>query len=648
MSEPSAMEWRLPELLGAVRARLQVAAGEKAGSPTQVDLPPRGEPLAKAFQLGRFEFQVLLLAAFAELEHDAASLMGRAQGDPALQTPSVALALSILDDAHWGGLAPDGALRRYELIELVGDGPTAYRTLRLPERVLQHLLGVDTIDASLLLLAQRIERSGELAPSRQQAGAALAKRLAPGPPEIESPVVQVCGNGRGDKLAVVAAAAADLGVRAFLVDADSLGMNPADRCVLARRWERENRLAGTLFVLDATDAVGTDGERQVSGVLEATRCPVVVIADEPVSLSHRASVRVDLPPSTMAERKGLWEDALGDVSARINGGIGRLANHFFLAPEAMAAVGRELDPARVLKLSAEELEVEVWNAARAQARPKLGSLAQRIESRALWKHLVLPEAQMQILKALAAQVRRRSIVYEKWGFAGRGARGLGISALFSGQSGTGKTLAAEVLGEALGLDVYRIDLSSVVSKWIGETEKNLRRIFDAAEEGCAVLLFDEADALFGKRADVKDSHDRYANIEVSYLLQRLEAYRGLAILTTNLKSNIDDAFLRRIRFVVEFPFPGTDERRKIWSSVFPEGTPRKGLDPDLLAQLSLTGGSIRSVAMNAAFLAAEEVVDDESEDDPPVTLAHVLKAVRFECEKTGRSLSPRELRGWPE
>ena len=192
-----------------------------------------------------------------------------------------------------------------------------------------------------------------------------------------------------------------------------------------------------------------------------------------------------------------------------------------------------------------------------------------------------------------------------WGFAAKGARGLGISALFAGESGTGKTMAAEVLANELHLDLYRIDLAAVVSKYIGETEKNLKRVFDAAEDSGAILLFDEADALFGKRSEVKDSHDRYANIEVSYLLQRMEAYRGLAILTTNLKNALDTAFLRRLRFVVQFPFPDARQRELIWRGIFPAATPLDGVDCAKLARLNVAGGNIRNIAMNAAFLAAE-------------------------------------------
>jgi SpoVK/Ycf46/Vps4 family AAA+-type ATPase len=255
-----------------------------------------------------------------------------------------------------------------------------------------------------------------------------------------------------------------------------------------------------------------------------------------------------------------------------------------------------------------------------------------------WNDLVLPAAHLETLHEVVAHVRQRRRVYDEWGFGDAGTRGLGVSALFAGASGTGKTLAAEVLANELRLDLYRVDLSRVVDKYIGETEKNLRRIFDAAEGGGTILLFDEADALFGKRSEVKDSHDRYANIEVSYLLQRMEAYRGLAILTTNMKSALDTAFLRRIRFLVQFPFPDEEQRAAIWRRVFPDATPRRGVDVRRLAQLNVAGGNIRNIALNAAFLAADA--------GEPVRMKHLLRATRSECAKIENALTDAELAGW--
>jgi len=235
-------------------------------------------------------------------------------------------------------------------------------------------------------------------------------------------------------------------------------------------------------------------------------------------------------------------------------------------------------------------------------------------------------------------VKQRNKVYGSWGFSTASARGLGISALFTGESGTGKTMASEVLANELRLDLYRIDLSQVVNKYIGETEKNLKKVFDAAEDSGAILLFDEAEALFGKRSEVKDSHDRYGNIEVSYLLQRMESYRGLAILTTNMKGTLDKAFLRRIRFIVQFPFPDAILRAEIWRRVFPQSTPRDELDIDKLSRMNVPGGNIRNIAMNAAFMAADQ--------GRAVNMSHVAKAARNEYNKLEKPITSAEIGPW--
>jgi SpoVK/Ycf46/Vps4 family AAA+-type ATPase len=243
---------------------------------------------------------------------------------------------------------------------------------------------------------------------------------------------------------------------------------------------------------------------------------------------------------------------------------------------------------------------------------------------------------MNLMRQIASQIRDRHKVYDEWGFARTMNRGFGISALFSGESGTGKTMAAEVIANDLQLNLYRIDLSAVVSKYIGETEKNLRKLFDAAERGGAILFFDEADALFGKRTEVKDSHDRYANIEINYLLQRMEAFSGLAILATNMKSALDPAFSRRLRFIVNLPFPGIKERKLIWQKAVPTETPTSELDYDRLARLSLSGGNIQSIALNAAFIAAST--------NRAVTMPILMSAARAELRKLDKGFSEGELR----
>ena len=265
-------------------------------------------------------------------------------------------------------------------------------------------------------------------------------------------------------------------------------------------------------------------------------------------------------------------------------------------------------------------------------------LAQQVTPRARWSDLVLGEDRIRLLRTIVAQVRNRARVHDDWQLAARGPSGLGITALFAGPSGAGKSLAAEVIAHELDLDLCRVDLSQMVSKYIGETEKNISRVCEAAEQSGAVLLFDEADALFGKRSEVKDSHDRHANIEVSYLLQRMEVYQGLAILTTNLADNIDQAFLRRLRFVIHFPLPEAREREAIWRRMFPAAAPLEAIDFPKLAKLQIAGGNIRNIAVLGLFLAAER--------DSAVTMPLLLEAARVEYAKILRSLRDAETEGW--
>ena len=348
---------------------------------------------------------------------------------------------------------------------------------------------------------------------------------------------------------------------------------------------------------------------------------------------RRATLQYEVNYPSRAERRQLWERVLGSSLPVSGSELDAVAVQFRLsardigeAAAVLAADGRRADSATL------------WRACRRGRPTKLSDLAQRIEPVAGWKRLILPDAQKQILSQIAMHMRHRLTVYDDWGFAQHSSGGIGVGVLFAGESGTGKTLAAEVLAHELHLDLYRIDLAAVVSKYIGETEKNLSQVFDAAEGTGAMLLFDEADALFGKRSEVKDSHDRYANIEVSFLLQRMEAFHGLAILTTNNKAAIDGAFIRRLRFVVQFSFPDLHQREAIWRASFPAATPLKDIDWAKLARLNVTGGTIRNIALAAAFLAAEQ--------GKPVTMGHLLRAAGLDAAKREKPLNDAEIRGW--
>ena len=370
---------------------------------------------------------------------------------------------------------------------------------------------------------------------------------------------------------------------------------------------------------------------------------VLVSARDALRDLTRPTARLDTAPASWHERRALWVESLGPWAETIEGQLDTVATQFDLSPRQISIAGEQAlqstqDSDATADPDPQVLEHALWHQCRVLARHDLDELAQRIEPKAQRQDLILPEAQLRILDDIATHARQRATVYERWGFGDKSNRGLGISALFWGASGTGKTTAAEVLAGQLRLDMYRIDLSSVVSKYIGETEKNLRRVFDAAEAGGSILLFDEADALFGKRSEVKDSHDRHANIEVSYLLQRMEAYHGLAILTTNLKDNLDSAFLRRIRFVVRFPFPDAAQRADIWRRVLPKRTPTRDLDIAKLAKLNVTGGNINNIALGAAFCAADE--------GQPVSMKHLLRATQAEYAKLDKPLTESEIKGW--
>ncbi|HUO55490.1 MAG TPA: ATP-binding protein, partial [Rhodoblastus sp.] len=405
---------------------------------------------------------------------------------------------------------------------------------------------------------------------------------------------------------------------------------------------REAILGDCALLIRIEDGDGPEALRAATAFAQGAHMPLVLSCREPLRSEGRPLPRLELLKPPASEQARLWRRALAarmtePGAAALGATVESLVSHFSLGPSAIETVCAVVaaDPAIADPSWAGQ---SLWDACRAQARARLDDLAQRIDAEAEWDDLVLPATQKQVLRDIVVQVRQRAKVYEGWGFGGRDARGLGVSALFAGASGTGKTLAAEIMAHELRLDLYRIDLSQVVSKYIGETEKNLRRVFDAAETSGAVLLFDEADALFGKRSEVKDSHDRYANIEVSYLLQRMESYRGLAILTTNLQQALDPAFKRRIRFIVSFPFPGEAERAEIWRRVFPAATPLDRLDMGKLARLNVAGGNIRNIALGAAFLAAD--------DGLPVGMAHVLRTARDEYMKLERPLTDQEIGGW--
>jgi AAA+ superfamily predicted ATPase len=641
MNAPTPPTWTdaNQRLLVAEFARLRQRLGEQsdADSARAVDAARGAMPapapidhLVNCFQLSPFERDVLLLCAGTEMDSQLAALCDSALDEPRRHGVTFGLALAALDEPHWSALAPVGPLRHWRLLELDESAGVARGLLRIDERILHYLAGVNYPDVRLRSLLNEATAPSAMAETHRAlcgaVHAGLESATAGG-----GPLVWLNGDDQQGQADVAVAVAAALGLRIQVLRAEDVPAGHAELEALATLWEREAMLLdSTLLVSCGSDPLPAAASR----FLAQLRGLVFVSASQPQRL-ERPALRFTVDKPDQAEQKRLWRQALGAGAAGLDGALDGIAGQFKLGARTILAEGARLAPA----LLASDRPVSLlWSACRAVGRTNLDELAQRIDSAAGWDDLILPEAQKATLKQIGAHVRNRIKVHQDWGFAARDARGLGISALFAGESGTGKTMAAEVLAHELKLDLYRIDLSAVVSKYIGETEKNLRRVFDAAEDSGAILLFDEADALFGKRSEVKDSHDRYANIEVSYLLQRMESYRGLAILTTNLKTALDAAFQRRLRFVVQFPFPDQDLREAIWSRAFPSRTPLARIDNGKLARLSVTGGTIRNIALNAAFHAAER--------EEQVSMAHLLHAAHFEASKHERPLSDAETRGW--
>lgn len=611
----------LAERFQHLRARIAGDAGSMA-PPAMQATPTRFVPAlqrcSELFGLSGFETEVLLLCAGVALDTGLADAVAQAGGRDGL--PSFSFAMTLSEAVHWDALSPQAPLRYWQLVRTEGPLP-ATAPLRIDERVLHYLTGVAAFDTRLDGSAEWLpapEAGPDLPPWTAEAAASFA---------TGADCVQLQRSGmpvaRGDAMALLAA----LGRNGIWIA--ELPEDPVALAATLRLVDREAALGQAQVILD----LRTRGAR-LDRVQALLRSPLLVLAasDAPPDPPDLRGRRLSLPPVTpdaqtddlalRAQRHGSavpaaeLRAALAEASEQFRPGcetaLEDAARRIATAPEATAA--RRL----------------AWQALRAHSRDGLAQLAERIVGSARLEDLVLPDAQAGLLEEIGRQLRHRHQVHRDWGFADRGSRGLGIAALFTGESGTGKTMAAEAIANAAELDLYRIDLAGTVSKYIGETEKNLRRIFDAAEASGAVLLFDEAEALFGKRSDVRDSHDRYANIEVAYLLQRIEAYRGLAILTTNRQSAIDKAFLRRIRFVVRFPFPDASARLALWRRQWPERAPLDGdIDWDVLARLPLAGGHIRAVALNAAFLAAHE--------GSAIGQRHLLAAAHGELAKLERS-----------
>ncbi|HEU0237381.1 MAG TPA: ATP-binding protein, partial [Candidatus Limnocylindrales bacterium] len=548
-------------------ASLEVVLRERSATMVAGGTPFPVDELAAAFGLGPFVRDTLILALAPELDAAMPRLLAYAQDDASARhaTPALATELFGLDA---GGRAedtfgPNGPLERLALVRRT-DGLTAAATrpLRLEPRVAWYLRGVDDPTGSAGIGLRRLEPApipAELATAAESVATAIARGIDGGRP----PVVNLVGPDDRSARALAGSVAGQLGMSLHLVSIDD-GADPSD---LVATLDRESALRRTGYLLEA----GDDNPGYAADIAEGCAALVILASRHPLRIG-RPFVTMTVPQAAPASRRVLWAQALGPVGADVEASLREVVHHFDLDPESIARVAAAAQGAARLR-GEKVARRDVWQACRVFGRRRLGGLAERINADFGWDDIVLPAAARAQLEEIVAQVRHRATVYEDWQFARRLPRGRGVTALFAGPSGTGKTMAAEVLAHELELDLYRIDLAGVVNKYIGETEKNLRRIFAAAEESGAILFFDEADALFGKRTEISDAHDRYANIETSFLLRRMEDFDGIVVLATNLRENLDEAFTRRLRSIVDFPFPDEAHRREIWARHLPDRAP---------------------------------------------------------------------------
>jgi hypothetical protein len=600
----------------------QLAEAEK------LDPPPALILLSKQFRLSSFERNMLLLCAALELDTSIAGLCARAQDNPVRPYPTFALGTALFDDPAWDAMAAERPLRYWRLIEInqpTGQ-PLTVSALNADERIVNYLKGLneDVDDRLRSLVSPMSDGDAQSLPESQRAVVEQIKSAFHVSP---LPIVQFVGRDSLSKQLVAKEAVRFFGLTLFRLSNEWMPTSAGELETFIRLWQRETMLLPVgLYV----EAQGDSHSAALQRVVEQVRGPLFLDTVERWSDLSRVSVVIETARPTPEEQEAEWLEILGEQGEQA---ASELANQFnFNLPTirqvaATAMIGGE-----------KGLRSRLWEGCLTHSRRKMDTLAQRIDVKAQWDDLILPTDDKNLLCQIVSQVRLRNVVYKRWNFRQKMNRGLGVTALFAGESGTGKTMAAEVIANDLQLNLYKIDLSTVVSKYIGETEKNLAVLFDEATTGGMVLFFDEADSLFGKRSEVKDSHDRYANIEINYLLQRMESFEGLAILATNMKSALDTAFMRRLRFVVNFPFPGRSERKSIWEKAFPQ--PQYGLPPSLdyewLARFNLTGGNIHTIALNAAFLAEQR--------GTAITMPLVLEVTRTEFRKLEKPMNEADFR----
>jgi hypothetical protein len=612
--------------------------------------------LARRFALEPREVDFLVAAVACDFDRRYERINGYLHDDVSRKLASTGLALSLYCESAAEQLSArellgkQGRLRHFKLLEVIEDGaPTPWlsRLIRLDERVTAFLVGSDATDPRIAPYVTMLENVGALREDQDEAVARTARWLA-GLASNKKPLVYLQSARHAGADGLVGQIAGRLGVPIIAVDAELLIDSDIDfeqTLFLLFREGILNLAAIYLRNIDRALEQQGGGARYRALLRCIGELGGIVFASGEVAWCWQLPAEptdlrvIEVHPGSFAEQLRVWKSVSGSAFSdeqlqRLISiqplPVGAIKDVWRLAQSFVAANEGRRDEQPTLE--------QVQQACRFRSGAPVSSLARKLDPKHRWADLVLPQAQLEQLTAICSQAKHSSIVYGNWRFDRKLSVGRGLNALFSGQPGTGKTMAAEVLAADLGVEILKIDLSQIVSKYIGETEKNLRQLFDQATHANAILFFDEADALLGKRSAVKDAHDRYANTETAYLLQKMEEYPGITILATNLRQNMDEAFTRRMRFIVDFPFPEETDRLRIWQSVWPTEVPlAQDVDfPALARQFRLSGGSIRNIALSAAFLAAEQAT--------PLTMSHLLLATKRELQKMGRLVNEVELR----
>jgi len=643
--------------------------------------------LAQAFGLSPFDMDVVLLALAPEIDLRYERLFAFLQDDVTKRWPSVDLALNLLcasvheKFAQRSRFSPDAPLVYHGVLRLIGDPvqlrpPLLAHYIKLDDQIVRLLMYEPGIDLRLRSFCEMLppdDAAGYVGLPRDTANA-LRHLITEARWRREPLRLYFQGPPGAGKLACATALAAHVGSSLLVADLSRTSFTATEWRETSRLLVREAWFQDAILYLDRVDSLGTDAlgaaHADVLAALAEDSGITIVAGTTPWNGadSQRAEmISVEFRMPDFAIRRGEWQRTLSARGIAVaEDALDTLADRFRLTRAHIAAAVSAASSRAQLRESRDGLssthpaarpmpqgdastgafgrkralpviEADLFAAARFQCNHMLGALAHKLEPRYTWEDIVLPEDALAQLREICQRVAHRHRVLGEWGFDAKLSLGKGVNALFTGPSGTGKTMAAEIIANELELDLYRIDLAGIVSKYIGETEKNLDRVFGAAESGNGILFFDEADALFGKRSEVRDSHDRYANIEISYLLQKMEEYDGIAILATNLRQNLDEAFMRRLAFAVHFPFPDDASRKRIWEGIWPAEVPiGNDVDLDIMARrFKLSGGNIRNIALASAYLAAE--------DRQPVSLTHLLQATRREHQKMGKTLAESEL-----